>query len=150
MPFKNVRTYHSDGISNLLEINLREWLCDGFMRIGSLIPPRHTPTELFPDASRQVWSNPDVQNWASRRFDGDNIIYTPATILVDGVTEPRENVTINYAKGQVTFKRALLPGEQVVKARHYTNSIDIFNVLELNRRPTIRLGAETNIENDDG
>ena len=141
MPFKNIKSYGSDGISNLLELNLRYWAEDSFMRIGSIIPER--TSVLHPDTSNDVinlmvW-NSNVQSWAPRRMDGNNIVITPATVTVNGVTEP--NVTINYSKGQVTFTRELLP-DDIVEARHYTNRLNIATVLELNRRPMIQLGLK--------
>jgi len=148
MPFKNVQRYGNDGLSNLLEINMKEFLSDAFLRIGAIIPPR--TSVLHPDSSSgtpnlMVW-NSNVQNWAPRRADGNSIVVTPAIVTVNGVQE--NNVTINYAKGQVTFTRALLPDDRV-EARHYTNKVNIFNVLELNRRPMIRLGSEADIEKED-
>ena len=71
-------------------------------------------------------------------MEGNDIVLAPATVTVNGVTE--SNVTINYSKGQVTSNRELLPGDRV-EARHYTNKINIATVLELNRRPMIRLGS---------
>ena len=138
--FKNVVSYSNDGVSNLLELNLRFFLEDSFMRIGGIIPER--TSVLQPDTSDDVvnlsiW-NSNVQSWAPRRMVGNDIVVTPAIITVNGVTEP--NVTINYSKGQVTFTRKLLPTDRV-EARHYTNKLSIFTVLELNRRPMIRLGS---------
>jgi len=146
MPFKNIKNYNSDGLSNLLEINLAYWLSDSFVRIGTIIPQR--TSVLHPDTSNgvvnlKIW-NSNVQNWAPRRIEGDDIIITPATVTVNGAAEP--NVTINYSKGQVTFNRELLPGDRV-EARHYTNRVSIFNVLELNRRPMIRLGSGADTKN---
>ena len=138
--FKNVTSYNNDGISNLLELNLRYFLEYSLLRIGGIIPER--TSVLQPDASDDVvnlsvW-NSNVQSWAPCRIDGNNIVSTPATVIVNGVVEP--NVTINYSKGQVTFNRELLSDDRV-EARHYTNRLGIFTVLELNRRPMIRLGA---------
>jgi len=145
MPFKNVQRLDNDQVSNVLEINMRYFLEDSFMRIGGIIPLR--TTVLHPDADNlMVWAS-NVQNWAPRRIDSNNIIVTPAIVTVNGVVET--NVTINYSKGQVTFTRELLPDDRV-EARHYTNRIGIYNVLELNRRPMIRLGTEQDIgDNDD-
>ena len=138
--FKNVTRLANDGISNLLELNLRYWIEDSFLRIGGIIPER--TSVLQPDTSDdvvnlRVWTS-NVQSWAPRRMAGNNIVVTPATVTVNGVTEP--NVTINYSKGQVTFIRELLP-DDIVEARHYTNRLSIYTVLELNRRPMIRLGS---------
>jgi hypothetical protein len=146
MPFKNVRSYGNDNISNLLEVNVKAWLEDSFLRIGAIIPPR--TSTLYPDISNgvsnlKVW-NSNIQNWAPRRIDGNNIIVTPATVTVNGVTA--SNVTINYSKGQVTFDKELQSGDRV-EARHYTNRVNIFNVLELNRRPMIRL-ADAEVSDD--
>ena len=148
MPFKNVTRLANDGISNFLEINMKAWLEDSFMRIGNVIPLR--TSTLRPNTSAggavnlKVWDS-NVQGWAPRCLDGDDIIITPATVTVNGVTEP--NVTINYSKGQVTFTGDLQPTD-VVKARHYTDKIAIFNVLELNRRPMIRLESAASGEDD--
>jgi len=148
MPFKNVSRLANDGISNLLELNLRYWLEDAFMRIGGIIPPR--TSILQPDTSKgvpdlKVW-NSNIPSWAPRRLEGNNIIVTPAIVTVNGTVEP--SVTINYSKGQVTFTNELHPSDTVM-ARHYTNKISIFTVLELNRRPMIRLGAESDAEHHD-
>jgi hypothetical protein len=140
MPFKNVGRLGNDNVSNLLEINLKYWLSDAFLRIGNIIPLR--TTVLTPDTSDNitnlmVW-NSNIQGWAPSRIDNNNIVVTPATVTVNGVTDP--NVTINYSKGQVTFTGELLPDDKV-QARHYTNQIGIYTVLELNRRPMVRLGS---------
>jgi hypothetical protein len=68
MPFKNVTRYDNDNISNLLEINMKAWLEDSFMRIGGIIPPR--TSVLRPDTkddvvNLMVW-NANVPNWAPR------------------------------------------------------------------------------------
>jgi len=49
MPFKNVTRLANDEISNLLEINLKYWLEDAFIRIGGVIPQR--TSILQPDTS---------------------------------------------------------------------------------------------------
>jgi len=121
--FKNCARYDNDGISNLLEINLKMYLEDAFLHIGSIIPER--TSVLHPDTSDgttnlMVWNSP-IQNWAPRRIDAGNVIPTPAIVTVNGVTEP--NVTINYSKGQVAFTRELLP-DDIVNARHYTNRLN--------------------------
>jgi len=140
--FKNVKSYNNDQISNLLEINLKEWLVDSFMRIGAIIPQRVsqlTPNESDGVINLSVWNAP-IQGWAYKILDNNgNIVLTPAIITVNGTVEP--NVTINYARGQVTFNRELLASD-VVQARHFTNRLSIFTVLELNRRPMIQLGTD--------
>jgi len=143
--FKNCTRYGNDGISNLLEINLCYFLNDAFLRIGGIIPQR--TSTLSPDTSEgaanlMVW-NSNIQNWGPRRIDDSNIIVTPATVTVNGI--PVTNVTINYFKGQVTFDSELLPSDKV-EAQHYTNRLNIASVLELNRRPMIRLGSESGID----
>ena len=110
------------------------------MRIGGIIPEK--TSVLKPDTSESVtklntW-NSNIQSWAPRRLDSDNIVVTPATVTVNGVIEP--NITINYSKGQVTFARELLLNDKV-EVRHYTNKLSIFTVLEFNRRPMIQLGS---------
>jgi hypothetical protein len=146
MPFKNIARLDNDGLSNVLEINLKYWFNDAFLRIGGIIPPR--TSTLFPDTSKgaanlMVWTS-DIQNWAHCIIENNKIIVTPATVTVNGVTQ--HDVTINYSKGQVTFTKELLPNDKV-EARHYTNRVNIFNVLELNRRPMIRLESGTTTEN---
>jgi hypothetical protein len=100
MPFKNVTRLSNDNISNLLELNLRYFFEDAFMRIGNIIPLR--TTTLTPDTSDNVTNlmvwNSNVQSWAPRRIDNNNIIITPATVTVNGVTDPDPN----YARVQST------------------------------------------------
>jgi len=137
--FKNVARLNNDGLSNCLELNLRYWLEDSFLRIGGIIPER--TSVLQPDTSDgvvnlRVWTS-NVQSWAPRRMAGSEIVVTPAIVTVNGVVE--SNVTINYSKGQVIFTRELLSTDRV-EARHYTNKLSIYTVLELNRRPMIQLG----------
>ena len=141
--FKNVSRYDNDGISNLLEINLKYFLEDGFLRIGGIIPPR--TSILQPDTSKdttnlRVW-NSKIQGWAYKRINPDgSVTTTPASVSVNGVGEFGAN--INYSRGQVTFNRELRSTDRV-EATHFTNRLSIFTVLELNRRPMIQLGSET-------
>jgi hypothetical protein len=149
MGFKNIAKYDNDGISNLLELNIKEWLIDGFMEIGAIIPPR--TSVLHPDTSDDlenlaVWNSP-IQNWAYKALGpGGNTVLVPATITVNGVPEP--NVSINYALGQVTFNRELFPDDKV-EARHATNRVSILTTLELDRRPLVRLGSEAQFSGRD-
>ena len=140
--FKNITHYDNTGISNLIEVNLKEFLIDGFLRIGAIIPQRTSilrPDQGDGTINWNIW-NADAQSWAYKRINHDgSIILTPAEIRVNGVVEP--NVIINYARGQVTFDRELFEND-IVEARHYTNRIGIFNSLELNRRPMIQLGSD--------
>lgn len=150
--FKNIRRYDNDGLSNCLEINLAEWLKDAFLRIGAIIPPR--TTILQPDTSSnkknlRVWGS-RTPSWAYKRIDRTGaeefsspsfgkVVLTPATVTVNGILD--FNAIINYAQGEVTFDRDLLETDRV-EATHSTNKLSIFNVLELNRRPLIRLNPE--------
>ena len=93
----------------------------------------------------QVW-NATVQSWSPRYLSGGNIVVVPATVTVNGLAEP--NVTINYSKGQVTFAGNLLATD-IVEASHYSNKVGIYNTLERNRRPMIRLESMTSTDNNE-
>ena len=140
--FKNVTSYANDHISNVLEINLRYFLQDGFMRMGAVIPQRQT--RLQPDQSNNivdlsVW-NAGIQSWSWKKADGKTgTILTPATVTVNGNID--NNVIIDYNRGQVTFDRELSASDIVI-ATHYTNRVGVHTVLELNRRPMIQLGGD--------
>ena len=144
---KNVKSYDHDGISNLLEINLRYFYEMGFLKIGGVIP--HDSTILRPDTSNNmtdlsVW-HAGIQNWAARKMAGNDIIVTPATIRVNGILETA--VDIDYNRGQVTFDRELHEND-LVTANHYTNRVNIFTTLELNRRPIVQIGGDRSAGND--
>ena len=151
--FKNVRNYSNSGISNLLELNLRAWLDHSFASLEGYIVA-NDETFLSPDDSNtsgvtdfSVWNSP-VRNWAHRLIKNGVSIPQPVIIEVNGTIEL--GVVINYAEGQVTFTERQMSPDDLVKATHASNKINIRTVLELNRRPIIRLSSNDQENITDG
>jgi len=151
--FKNVRNYSNSGISNSLEMNLRYFLDDSFARLDGYILA-DDESYLLPDDSNlnsnldfKIWNSP-VRNWAHRLISNGVTIPQPAVIEVNGVMEP--DVIINYAQGQVTFPNRLMHSDDIVKATHATNQINIRTVLELNRRPVVQLSSKGQGNSNEG
>jgi hypothetical protein len=137
MPFKNISSYANDNASNFLEVNLRIWLEDCFLRIGAYT--ENVDDILLPDQNKQGRYIGSFRNWAYKIYKQDTWNFTPPT--VQGPT----GYSVDYPNGAVNY--TVDPVLPQIPVTYTAGRVSIRTATELGRPPMVMLERESRNEN---